>query len=59
MSRLDVFRVVLDDGRTDRWEARKGDFDGYGLEDGALVVKKDGAVVGVYSLAHLMSAVIE
>ena len=55
MKRFDVLRVTLDDGRADRWEA----LDWYGLEGGALVVKKGGAVVGVYSLAHLVSAVIE
>lgn len=55
MGRLDVLRVVLDDGREDRWR----ELDGFGLEDGALLVKKGGAVVGVYSLAHLVSAVVE
>lgn len=59
MERFDVLRVTLDDGRTDQWTARKGEFDGYALEAGALVVKKGGAVVGIYSLTHLVSAVVE
>lgn len=59
MRQFDVLRVTLDDSREDRWEAKRGDFDEYGLEDGALVVKKDGAAVGIYSLTHLVSAVVE
>lgn len=59
MKRFDVLQVVLDDGRTDRWEARKGQLDSFGLETGALVIKKDSDVVGVYGLTHLVMAVIE
>lgn len=58
MGRYDVLQVTLDDGRADRWEARKNEFDEFYLDGGALIVKKDGVTVGVYSLPHLMSAAL-
>lgn len=59
MKKYEKIRVRMDDGRTDTWEARKDQCDGCALEVGAFVVKKDGEAVGVYSLAHMISAVIE
>lgn len=51
--------VTLDNGQRDVWRERDGTADGCACENGAFVVKKDGAVVAVYSLAHLVSAVVE
>lgn len=59
MRKYGKIRVYKDDRQTDVWEVRKGDCDGYALEGGAFVVKKDGEAVGIYSLAHMISAVIE
>lgn len=59
MRKYSTIKVHMDDGRTDTWEVRKDQCDGYALEAGAFVVKKDGEAVGVYSLAHMISAVIE
>lgn len=59
MSKYNTIKVSTDDGRTDVWEARKDQFDGYAVDNGAFLIKKDGAAVAVYSLAHLVSAVID
>lgn len=59
MRKYDKIMVSLDDGRTDVWKALEYQFDGYAVDNGAFLIKKDGAVVAVYSLAHMVSAVIE
>lgn len=59
MRKYNTIKVSTDDGRTGVWEARKDQFDGYAVDNGAFLIKKDGAAVAVYSLAHMVSAVIE
>lgn len=59
MDRYAVLKVYLDNGQTDTWEAKSGMFDGYACDGRTFTVKKDGAVVGIYSMAHMISAIIE
>lgn len=59
MSKYNTIKVSTDDGRTDVWKAREYQFDGYAVDNRVFLIKKDGAVVAVYSLAHMVSAVIE
>lgn len=59
MRRNATITVTMDNGKQDVWRERDGDADGFAVENGAFVVKKDGAVVGVYSLDHLVSAIVK
>lgn len=59
MRKCDKITVNTDDGRTDVWEARKSQFDEYAVDNGVFSIKKSGVIVAVYSLAHMVSAVIE
>lgn len=54
-----TIKVSTDDGRTDVWETKVGRGFDYGLDGNALTITKDGVPVGIYSLAHLVSATIE
>lgn len=59
MRKYDKITVSTDDGRTDVWEARKYQFDEYAVDNGVFLIKQDGVTVAVYSLVHMVSAVIE
>lgn len=59
MRKYEKITISLDDGRTDVWEARKYQFDEYAVGNGVFSIKKSGVTVAVYSLAHMVSAVIE
>lgn len=59
MRRNTTITVTLDNGKQDVWRERDGEVDDYAVENGAFVVTKGGAVVAVYSLAHLVSVVVK
>ena len=59
MRRNATITVTLDNGQQDVWRERDGTVDDYAVEHGAFIVKKDGATIGVYSLVHLVSAIVK
>lgn len=59
MRRNVTITVTLGNGKQDVWRERDGDADGFAVENGAFVVKYHGEAVAVYSLTHLVSAVIK
>lgn len=59
MRRNTTITVTLDSGKQDVWRERDGTVDEYDWDSGVFIVKKDGAAVGVYSLAHLVSAIVK
>ena len=54
-----TIEVTLKDGSSAIWEADKGDWDDYAYDGKVLIIKKDGAWIGIYNMDSVISVVVK
>ena len=57
MEQNKVLEITLKNGRCVTWG--KGEWDSYYYDGAAIIIKKDGSLVGVYNLANVICAVLK
>lgn len=54
-----TIEVALKNGHSAVWEANKDEWDDYAYDGKALIIKKDGAWVGIYNFDGIISVVVK
>ena len=57
MEQYKMLEITLKNGRCATW--KKGEWDSYYYDGAAIIIKKDGFLVGVYNLANVICAVLK
>lgn len=59
MKNYNIIEVSLSNGYAAVWEAGKGDWDDYDYNGKVLIIKKNGAWVGIYNMDYVISVVVK
>lgn len=54
-----TIEVTLKNRHTATWEAEKGEWDDYAYDGKVLIIKKDGAWIGIYNMDSVISVVVK
>lgn len=59
MKDYNTIEITFTNGHSAVWEANKGEWDDYAYDGKVLIIKKDGAWVGIYNMNHIISVVVK
>lgn len=54
-----IIQVALKSGHSAVWEADKGEWDDYAYDGKVIIIKKEGAWVGIYNMDNVISMVVK
>ncbi len=59
MKNYNTIEIACKGGYSAVWEADKGEWDDYAYDGNALIIKKNGAWVGIYNMHSVISVVVK
>lgn len=54
-----IIEVTFKNGRSAVWKADKGEWDDYVYDGSAFIIKKNGILVGIYSMSSVICVVVK
>ncbi len=54
-----IIEITFKNGHSAVWDAEKGEWGDYAYDGSAFIIKKDGAWVGIYNMASIISVTVK
>ena len=59
MRNYKTIKITFNNGHTETWRADRGQWDDYGYDGAAFIIRKKGRWVGIYNMNHVASVVVK